>query len=1009
MSPEYLEVLYQRHYRGALVRSGSSLAIWLFALAAFVSGIIGRESLAGIGLAALYLIIINPPTLLIIKGITHRLWYKYFSLFINLLEIIGYTAVIYFSGGIVASFLTPIYAGIIIYAGLTGPKRLPFILASLCSACFSLMLIIEETGLLPRQTAFATLNVPGRNQLMIFFIITGTLFGVAFIASSAAGLLKRNRDRLRQQNQELGEKAERLGAAEKALRSARDESENRVAERTGELERANRELKKEISERMRTEEALRQSESKYRDMFENVSDFLYFHDLKGDLIETNMAFKTDYGYSAEDLSHMNVRDFIPDRYKSEFDMYLKRVVEEGRSEGLMRVRTKDGRERIVEYKNSVAYEGSVPVGIRGSARDITERYKIEKALEEANERFRQVAENAEEWIWELDAAGLYTYASPVVEKILGYRPDELVGKKYCYDLIHPDDRQDAMRKGMEAFVGKEPHVEFVHRNIHKNGDTVWISTNAVPILDRAGNVIGHRGAVTNITERRKAEESLRESEKKFRELYNELKRAEEIHHSLLHTSADAIVIYDLEGIAQYINPSFTKIFGWTLEEVRGKRIPFLPDSERETTMAGIREIIEKGKAISDFETRRFTKDGRVIDVNISGSRFDNHEGRPAGMLVLLRDTSERKRLENQLRHAQKMEAIGTLASGIAHNFRNILTVIQMNSHIIQSQYKKDSRLQAIADVVSGYINRGTQLVEGMMRFSRQQTTYEFEPVNLSEMIRETHDFLSRSFDETIKVHVDIPETLHILGDAAGLSQVFMNLCGNARDAMPKGGELHISARREGEQAVVTISDTGQGMDEQILEKCFDPFFTTKEVDKGTGLGLSTAYGIVKEHLGDIKVFSEVGKGTTFRLYFPGIQPGTSAQAERPDTEVEGRGRKILIADDELEICKVMAELLETSGYRVSYVTSGREAVSKYNALAPDIVLLDRSMPGMDGLSCAERILGDDPEAKIIIISGYDEKGPSGISEKDKSRIKGYLKKPVDIKEMTTFLEKVLAE
>lgn len=885
LSAEYLEVLYQRHSRAALVRSGCGLAMWLFALAAFVSGIIGPDNFAGISLATLYLILINPPTLLIMKGITHRLWYKYFSVFINLLEIIGYTAVIYFAGGIGASFLTPIYAGIIIYVGLTGPKRLPFVIASLCAACFSLMVIVEKADLLPHQTAFATLNVPWRSQLMILFIIAGLLFVVAYIASSTAGLLKRNRDRLRQQNQELEEKAERLGVAEKALRSARNELEKHVAERTAELERANRELKNEISE----------------------------------------------------------------------------------------------------------------------------RYKAEKALEEANERFQQVAENAEEWIWEVNAAGLYTYASPVVENILGYRPDELVGRKYFYDLIHPDDRQDAIRKGMDAFVRKEHHVEFVHRNLHKNRDIVWISTIAVPILDSARNVIGHRGAVTNITERKKAEESLRESEKKFRELYNELKRAEEIHHSLLHTSADAIVIYDLEGRAQYINPSFTKIFGWTPKEVKGKQIPLLPDSERETTVAGIQEFVEKGRAISDFETQRLTKDGRLIDVNISASRFDNHEGRPAGVLVLLRDTSERNRLENQLRHAQKMEAIGTLASGIAHNFRNILTVIQMNSHIIQSHYKKDSRLQDIADVVTGYINRGTQLVEGMMRFSRQQTTYEFEPVNLSEMIRETHDFLSKSFDETIKVHIDIPETLQIVGDAAGLSQVFMNLCGNARDAMPRGGKLHISAREEGEQAVVTISDTGLGMDERTLKKCFDPFFTTKEVNKGTGLGLSTAYGIVKEHGGDIKVFSAVGKGTTFRLYFPSAAPKTSAQAEGPGTEAGGRGRKILIADDEVEICKVMAELLETLGYCVSYVTSGKEAVSKYNALAPDIVLLDRSMPGMDGLSCAEQILGDDPKAKIIIISGYDEEGPGGIGEKDRRRIRGYLKKPVDFKEVTTFLEKVLAE
>jgi len=985
--------------------------MWVFVLAAFIDGIIGPYGFLGISLAVLYLMLIALPTLLIVRRITHRLWYRYFSLFMNLLEIVGYTAIIYFAGGIEASFLTTIYVALIIYMGMSAPKWLPFIIAFLCAACFSLMLIMEQAGLLPHHHLFAMPELPWQNQLMILSVIIGLLFVAAFISSYNAGVLKQNRDRLRMRNRDLEEKADLLAQTQMELQATHEDLERRIQERTAELERANEELKNEITERMHTEKALRESEKRYRDIFENVSDFLYYHDMEGRLIESNMPFKTEYGYSSEDLRHMRVQDFIPDRYKPEFDTYMERLKEAGRSEGLMRVLTKAGEERIVEYRNSVVYDGKEPVGIRGSARDITERYKAEKALEAANERFRQVAENTEEWIWEVDARGLYTYSSPVVEKILRYRPEEVVGKMHFYDHIHPEERELARKKGTEAFLSKAPRTDFVHRNITKNGDIVWLTSSAVPILDKAGNVIGHRGAVTNITERKDAEESLKASEKKFRELYNELKRAEEIYRSLLHTSADAIVIYDLEGRVQYINPTFTKIFGWTLEELEGRRIPFVPESEQDatTTMAGILEITEKGRAISDFETRQRTKDGRLIDVSISGSRFDNHEGRPAGMLALIRDTSERKMLENQLRHAQKMEAIGTLASGIAHNFRNILTVIQMNSHIIRTQYKGDERLQAIVDVVTNYVSRGTQLVEGMMRFSRQQVTYEFAPVNLSDMIRETHDFLSKSLDETIKVEVDVPESLHVYGDATGLSQVLMNLCGNARDAMPRGGELSISARKEGTQAVITITDTGHGMDEGTLDKCFDPFFTTKEFNKGTGLGLSTAYGIVKEHEGDIRVSSEVGHGTTFTLYFPVAMPEASSQTEAPNGEAEGKGRKILIADDEIEICKVMAELLEGSGYSVSYATNGKEALAKYGTWGPDIVLLDRSMPGMDGLSCAEKILEDDPDARIIIISGYEDTGPSGIGEQDQRRIKGYLKKPVDFAEMTTFLEKVLAE
>ncbi|MFC1580373.1 PAS domain S-box protein [Thermodesulfobacteriota bacterium] len=1009
LTADYQKLLYRRHFQGALIRTGCSLAMWLFALAAYFTGVIGSETLAWVSMAVLYLILINPPMLLVIKRISRRRTYRYFSLFINLLEIFGYTSVIYFSGGIEASFLTLMYAALIIYVGVTSPRRLPFIVAFLCVLCFSLMLFMEHWALIPHQDAFAHHYIPWSSQLLALSLIAGLLFVVAFISSYTATLLKKNRDGLRNRNLELEEKAALLARTQRELEAAREGLERRIQERTGELETMNIELKNEISERRQTENALRESESKYRDIFENVSDLLYYHDLEGNFIETNMPFKTQYGFTEEDLSQMRVWDLLPERYKAQFDVYLKQVITEGKSEGLMRIVSKPGREHIIEYKNSLVYEGETPVGIRGSARDITERYKAEKALEQASERFQQVAENAEEWIWEVDAKGLYTYASPVVEKILGYRPEEIIGKIHFYEHIHPEEREIAKKRGMEAFIHKEPRIEFVHRNIHKDGSTVWLLSSAVPILDKAGSVIGHRGAVTNITESKKAEETLLESEKKFRELYNESKKAEEVYRSLLHTSADAIVIYDLEGKAQYINPSFTQIFGWTLGEVVGRKIPFLPESEREGSMAAIREIIEKGRPMPNFETKRLTRDGRLIDVNLSGSRFDDHEGKPAGILSVLRDTSDRKKLENQLRHAQKMEAIGTMASGIAHNFRNILTVIQMNSHIIKSHYKGDNQLQAIVDVVTNYISRGAQLVEGMMQFSRQQATLESAPVNLSEIIKETFDFLQKSFDETIKLEMDVPDALHIVGDASGLSQVFMNLCGNARDAMPRGGKLHCIVRQDGEQAVVTIADTGQGMDGQTAEKCFDPFFTTKEVNKGTGLGLSTAYGIVKDHDGDIQVSSEVGKGTTFRLTFPLVAPEKKNDVEIPHMKRADQGQRVLLADDEIEICKVMAELLERSGYSVSYVHNGREALEKYKSWKPDIVLLDRSMPGMDGMTCAGEILASDPQARIVIISGYDETGPSGISAQDQKRIKGYLTKPIDLEEITLFLERVLSE
>jgi CheY-like chemotaxis protein len=271
------------------------------------------------------------------------------------------------------------------------------------------------------------------------------------------------------------------------------------------------------------------------------------------------------------------------------------------------------------------------------------------------------------------------------------------------------------------------------------------------------------------------------------------------------------------------------------------------------------------------------------------------------------------------------------------------------------------------------------------------------------VILDTYEIITESFDKIIDIQVNVPQSLPIMGDISGLSQVFMNLCANARDAMPEGGNLHIDCRKEGNRALVSISDTGHGMDSETVEKCFDPFFTTKSVNRGTGLGLSTAYGIVKEHGGEILAQSESGKGATFTLSFP-LDYSSGQGQQTSSTGISGeRGQKVLIVDDNLEICKTLKELLEAYGYQAAYVTGGKAAIAEYETWQPDVVLLDRNMPEMDGMTCAKKIMDRDPEAKIIIISGYDEIGPSGIDDQGRMLIKGYLTKPIDMNEVNNLL------
>ncbi|MDY6971795.1 MAG: sigma 54-interacting transcriptional regulator [Thermodesulfobacteriota bacterium] len=360
-------------------------------------------------------------------------------------------------------------------------------------------------------------------------------------------------------------------------------------------------------------------------------------------------------------------------------------------------------------------------------------------------------------------------------------------------------------------------------------------------------------------------------------------------------------------------------------------------------------------------------------------------------------------VEAILQHAQKMEAIGTIATGMAHNFRNILGGISVTNQLIQMKYTDDANLQKSIERINGFVKRGDQLVRDLMQFSRKEPRRKLGVLNLTEVLQETYNLISESFDKKVDIRFELPESLPIMGSHSGLSQVFMNLCTNARDAMPEGGKLRIEATKKGDMAEVIVSDTGYGMDRETREKCFDPFFTRKEVGKGTGLGLSTTYGIMESHGGSIHVNSEPGQGATFKLYFQMVTDEGETKYEIVPEIVRGRGQKILIVDDEAETVKSMEGLIEGLGYRSETAGSGKDAIARYKTWQPDAVLLDRNMPGMDGTGCAEKIVDYDPSAKIVMISGYDERGPDGINGQARLLIKDYLTKPVDIAELSRVL------
>lgn len=388
---------------------------------------------------------------------------------------------------------------------------------------------------------------------------------------------------------------------------------------------------------------------------------------------------------------------------------------------------------------------------------------------------------------------------------------------------------------------------------------------------------------------KKREEELLLEQKKYRELYEESKRREELYQSLLNASPDPIVIYDLEGRVTYLNPAFEETFRWQMEELKGERIPFVPEEEKKRTFEKIREVIEEGKKVKAFETKRITKDGRLLNISISASIYRDHKGEPAGILAILRDITENKRLEDQFIAAQRLESLGTLAGGIAHNFNNILMGIQGNASLLSMDLPKESvykkRIQNIIDLVK----RASVLTNQLLGFARGGK-YQPETLDINTVVRRNLCVFKETREDVKIIENLWPEPLEIEGDQSQMDQVVVNIVQNAYQAMPSGGNLTVETSlvhldlpesseyeiRPGYYAKVTIKDTGIGMDEQTIKRIFEPFFTTKPIGVGTGLGLSAVYGIVKNHGGYIEVESEKGKGSTFYVYLPLIDKDNSS-------------------------------------------------------------------------------------------------------------------------------------
>jgi two-component system cell cycle sensor histidine kinase/response regulator CckA len=596
---------------------------------------------------------------------------------------------------------------------------------------------------------------------------------------------------------------------------------------------------------------------------------------------------------------------------------------------------------------------------------------VEVTLRESEERFRSLSASSPVGIFLSDTQGQVIYVNPRARTILGRTLMETLGEGWTQS-IHPDDRAAALVE-WRARAQSELDHEQEFRVRSPRGVERRVHLRASPMKSEDGRMTGWVGTLEDVTERYAAEQALRASEERYR--------------SLVESARDAIFTMSAEGAITSLNPAFETITGWRREQWLGKEFgPIVHPEDMPLAMEMFLRVIA-GETPPPFEVRITTKSGGYVVGEFTVTR-QVRDGEFAGILGIARDITERKRLEDQLNQAQKMEAIGQLAGGVAHDFNNILTAITGYSDLALRHLPAEDPMKTNLEEIKAAALRAAGLTRQLLAFSRKQVLQP-RVIDLNAVVTDISKMLRRLIGEHIELstHARRHPAL-VKADRGQVEQVIMNLAVNARDAMPSGGRLRIETDivagaadnpadlPPGEHVVLRISDTGTGMSAETRSRLFEPFFTTKEPGKGTGLGLATCYGIVKQSGGHITVDSEPGKGTTFRIYLPLATEPVAEPAAAPQSAEMPRGREtILLVEDEMVVRELAGMILEDLGYRVLSADHGEEALrlaDQHGNEPLPLLLTDVVMPIMGGREVAERLRAKHPGLKVIFSSGYTD-------------------------------------
>jgi len=672
------------------------------------------------------------------------------------------------------------------------------------------------------------------------------------------------------------------------------------------------------------------------------------------VLDVNNAALALLGYSREQLLGIDARDLVVDPARGEQDATVRCL------------RANDGTIRELEVTGQPLELQTGPALLEVLS-DVTARNRALAELRDSEQRYRRIVENTSEGVWIYDANGLTTFMNLRMAKMLGTTVEEAVGMPVFHfmdDTQIPEARDRIDRRARGISERREFRLK------RRDGSSLWISSHADPLFDSQGRFESSVELVTDITE-------LRQAALVRRRLA-----------AIVESSRDAIISCDRAGAIRSWNPAAERLTQYSAEEAIGQPVSMLMDAS----------VKLGGDASLEYEGPLRRRDGSYVQVSLSSSSLDQAEGGLEGTSLILRDISERlkaeaalRRTEDQLRQAQKMEAIGSLAGGVAHDFNNLLTVILSYTDMIIEDLPAGDPLRTDVIEVRNAGNRAAELTRQLLAFSRKQIL-EPRVLDVNEVLRGIETMLARIVGEDIDLSLILSAKPALVNaDVGQLEQVVMNLVVNARDALPDGGNLtietslaafdeHAAAAHvgvtPGAYVLLVVSDSGLGMDRETQARIFEPFFTTKEKSKGTGLGLSTVYGIVQQSGGHIWVYSEIGSGTTFKIYLPltrrELQSTLIPIAElRP--MVRG-SETILLVEDEPQVRQLIRTLLAKHGYHVLDAANAGEAllVCEQFSARIHLMLTDVVMPRMSGRALAERLATERPEMKVLFMSGYTE-------------------------------------